>query len=1078
MRASRRVVTVVFADLVGFTSLSERLDAEDVAAIQQAYFSSARESLLRHGGIVEKYIGDAVVGSFGVVRAHDDDAEQATRAALDIVAAVERIGEESALEQSELQVRVGVNTGEVLITGGGVNDWQLTGDVVNVAARLEANARPQSVLVGAETALAVEAAMVLEPMGPIELKGKAAPVDVWQVVEPRSAPLRRTTLLGQAPATFGRESELASLLDAWRNAGSQPVNWLVTAPPGVGKTRLVSELATRVQADGGVVWSTRAAPGDGTGYGCVAELLRQSLGPATSSPDVVSETSDRLLDQGASDLRALVSAEHVRALLSGEELSVDPADLFSSWLAVLEAHGSPTPPVWVVEDLHQAGPDLLEFLRFACTGPDRSGRLLVMTSRPTGAIDERSRLGTLHALHLDPLPEHATVAMIEAILGEGTLPEADVHTLANHSRGNPLFIEELIRSWVQAGVLQPSADAGWQFSGAAQAGLLPTTVQSVYVGQLDGLAEDPHQVIHSGSIPGYTFPSTALPVLEVADAATGLQLLTELGLIVGPHEGEADPASYTYRHGLLREVAYASLSRLDRARLHLRFARWVEANKSGGEADEAVGRHLAAAYDNLPRLANDLEVGLTREALAEQAGTRLENAADLHLTSAPTRAMILLEQALALCPPDEVALGVRRRLKLGDAQRRAARLEDAMRTFALVGETAPLPAQGSALVTAALGYEDALFASRLPRTQWGAEGLQLLHRALEASPADGRRAMLLAAIGRAHIYGGDESRGRETCAAAVALAGRSGSDAALAYALLASRAGQMSPQFLKDRRETLEQAGQAARRAGDTETELEATRLQMVDALEDGDVGASDVARGDAEGLIERLRRPLYFWYPPMWRAMRALLDGDPERAAPLVLAFREEGVRWHYPGALPVHAVQALELHTQQGDAVLAVPLIRQLLPDDPPRWASVLAAALVRSGEYAEARVLLDQVLERGFEQPNDLAWTYMMALRAECAAALGDVRAAAEVTRLLGPWHGHTVLVGSGAVCLGAVSHYLGLAARTTGDLATATRHFRDAITLNATMNAEWVLKRSREELDRTLALLGSDNDRRNS
>ena len=1076
MRASRRVVTVVFADLVGFTSLSERLDAEDVAAIQQAYFSSARESLLSHGGMVEKYIGDAVVGSFGVVRAHDDDAEQATRAALDIVAAVERI--RAAYGLDDLQVRVGVNTGEVLITGGGVEEWQLTGDVVNTAARLQSLASPQSVLVGAETALAVESTMTLEPMGPTAVKGKAAPIDVWQVVAPRSAPLRRTNLLGRAPATYGREAELASLLDAWSATQGQPVNWLVTAPPGVGKSRLMNELTARVEAEGGVVWATRAAPGDGTGYSCVADLLRQSLGPVTASPDLAEEIAARLLGQGASELRAMVSTEHVRSLLSGEELDVDPADLFFSWLAVLEAHGSPTPPVWIVEDLHQAGPDLIEFLRFACAGPDRTGRLLVMTSRPTSAVDELSHLSTLQTLHLDPLTDSATVAMIEAILGAGTIPAPVVRTIAEQSRGNPLFVEELMRTWVQAGVLQPSeANAGWEFTGSAEADRLPTTVQSVYLGQLDGLPEDPHQVIHSGSIPGYTFPSTALPVLEVADAASGLQLLTELGLLVGPHEAEVDPESYTYRHGLLREVAYASLSRLDRARLHLRFARWVEANRSGGDVGEAVGRHLAAAYDNLPRLAEDLEPGLSREALAEHAGARLESAADHHLTSAPTRAMLLLEQALALGPPGDVALGVRRRLKLGDAQRRAGRLEDAMRTFARVGQDAPLPAQASALVTAALGYEDALFASRLPREQWGAEGLQLLQRALEASPADDRRAMLLAAIGRAQIYGGDEARGRETCAAAVALASRIGSDRALAYALLATRVGQMSPQLLKDRRETLELAGEAARRGDDIETELEARRLQLVDALEDGDVGASDLARRHAEGLIEQLRRPLYFWYPPMWRAMRALLDGDPERAEPLVLAFREEGVRWHYLDVLPVHAVQALELHTQQGDPARAVPLIRQRFEEDSVRWASILAAALVRCGEHAEAQELLDLTLERGFEEPRDLAWTYMMALRAECADALGDVRAAGEVTRLLGPWHGHTVLLGSGAVCLGAVSHYLGLAARTTGDLGAAAQHFRDAITLNATMNAEWVLQRSREELDRTVALLGSDNDGRN-
>ena len=159
-------------------------------------------------------------------------------------------------------------------------------------------------------------------------------------------------------------------------------------------------------------------------------------------------------------------------------------------------------------------------------------------------------------------------------------------------------------------------------------------------------------------------------------------------------------------------------------------------------------------------------------------------------------------------------------------------------------------------------------------------------------------------------------------------------------------------------------------------------------------------------------------------------------------------------------------------------MPLIRQCFEEDRARWASILAAALVRCGEHAEAQELLDVTVERGFEAPRDLAWTYMMALWAESVDALGDVRAAGEVTRLLSPWQGHTVLVGSGAVCLGAVSHYLGLAARTTGDVGAAVQHFRDAVTLNASMNAEWSLKRSREELDRTLSMLENDNDRRTS
>ena len=1094
MRASRRVVTVVFADLVGFTTLSERLDAEDVAAIQQAYFTRARESLVRHGGLVEKFIGDAVVGSFGVLRAREDDAEQAARAALGIVAAVEALAATSGLEGSGLQVRVGVNTGEVLITGDG-RDWQLTGDVVNVAARLQTAADPGRVLVGAETALAIEPAMVLQPLGPLSVKGKAGPVDAWRVVAPRPTPLRRAAALGGTSATLGREVELSALLASWAAADAPPASWLVIAPPGVGKSRLVAELATRVTAQGGVVWTTRASS-ENTGYRCVADLVRQSLGAAATGPDLVAETTDRLLAHGASELRAAVSAEHTRALLAGEELLADPDDLFASWAAVLEVHGQDTAPVWVVEDLHQAGPDLIEFLHFATAPIGRSAGLLVMTSRPTAEVEALSRDEAVRPLQLDPLPEDAAVEMIETLLGVGVLTDERVRSIATQSRGNPLFIEELFRSWVQAGVLQSSTDEGWQFAGTAHADRLPTTVQSVYLGQLDGLPEHPRQVIHSGSIPGYTFPSTALQVLEVTDADAGLQLLTELGLIVGPHEGEADPVSYTYRHGLLREVAYASLSRLDRARLHLRFARWVEQSRSGGEATEAVGRHLAAAYDNLPRLADDLEVGLSREALAAEAGARLESAAAAHLTSAPTRAALLLERSLALCPPEDSALVLRRRLMLGDAQRRAGRLEEAMRTFVLAGDLARAPAvpeaapenghetgdetgRVAALVSAALGYEDALFASRLPRDHWGEAGMRLLQSALSAHPADDARAMVTAAIGRAQIYGAaDLEGGRKTSALAVELAESSGSAAAVAYALLASRAGQMSPDRIKERRRTLELAGAAARRGGDAEAELETARLQLTDALEDGDVDTADDARIEAEGLIERLRRPLYFWYPPMWDAMRSLLDGDTARAEPLVERFREEAARWHYRDALPVHAVQALELHTQLGDPGAVLPLLRRLAEEDPSRWAAIVCAALVRGGGHlhsTEPAELMEQVLEAGLEEPRDLAWTYLMALRVECAAALGHEEAAAAAIELLTPWDGHAVVLGSGAVCLGAVSHYLGLASRTVGDLAAAADHFRSAVEMNTRMRARRAAQASRAELERTLALSADPGSR---
>ena len=1065
-RASRRVLTVLFADLVGFTSMSERLDPEDVAAIQSAYFGKASAAISRHGGLVEKFIGDAVVGSFGVLRARDDDAEQAVRAGLDIVEAVAELGIALGLEPEMLRIRVGVNTGVALIASEDAgDDWRITGDVMNVAARLQTKAQPGAVLIGADTALAVEPTMDLEPAGSIAVRGKAQPVPCWHVVRAHASTPDRTVPLRTAVPILGRDRELQLLAGSWQQAAHTPVSWLVTAPPGVGKSRLAREFADRIEAAGGQAWTTTAYPGDSSGYRCVADLLRHSLGSAADPLQVTDAVLSRLGRVGASQARAEAGAAHVGALLSGEHLETDPADLYSSWVSVLDAHPAPVAPVWIIEDLHHAGPDLMEFVRAAATHLRGPGRLLVLTTRPTAAVDELRRFTELQQLHLAPLPDTATVRMIEQLVGPDTLPASVVLDVAAGSGGNPLFVEELLRSWTLAGALQPLADGGWKFVGSPSGDGLPTSVQSVYLGQLDGLSAAPRQVVHSGSIPGHTFPSTALPVLDVPAPGRALELLTDVGLLLGPHPHGVDPVSYTYRHGLLREVAYASLTRIDRARLHQRFARWLNDTAARDDLDEAIGEHLAAAHEHMPRLAAELEGGWTREALAQEAGDRLEVAAQRHLNSAPQRAVLLLQRALGLSSSPRTVTDLRRLLVLGDAQRRSGWLKAAMRTFVQAAEVARHHEHALGQVTAALGYEEALFASRLPRSRWGSDGVRLLNEALDSldPTVEESRARLLAALGRAQIYAdATDETGYANCAAAVRLATESGSNSALAYALLSARAGQSEPHQLSERLDGLQAAMAAARRASDPETELEAARLRFRDCLEAGDIDGASGAQQRAESLIAQLGRPLYLWYPSMWAAMRALLHGELDSADPLVQRFREEGERWHYQDALRVHTVQALELHTQQGTPEASLPLLQSLLPEDPDRWTPVLATALARAENYDEAQTLLDtQARERFQRIPKDLSRTYLLALLAECADAVGDRAAAAELERLLGPWETHSVVLGSGAVCLGAVAHYAGLAARTAGDIERAATLLEASVVMNEAMGAVPAAKRSRAE-----------------
>ncbi|HUG36713.1 MAG TPA: adenylate/guanylate cyclase domain-containing protein, partial [Candidatus Limnocylindrales bacterium] len=270
----RRIVSVLFADLVGFTSLSERLDAEDIATLQDAYFASVRETIERHGGVLEKFIGDAAMAVFGTPQTRDDDAERAVRAGLALIGAVEQVGARLALEPGELQLRVGINSGEVVHATDGPDAGRVTGDTVNTAARLQAAAEPPGVQIGELTALAVRGSIELTEMGELNLKGKAEPVRAWQAHAVRPEPSRDAALGDLRAPILGRDEELARL-EAMRSG-----RITIIAPPGVGKSRLVAELAGRAATGGARVLRARARPQAGGPYEVIAQLLAAAGAPA------------------------------------------------------------------------------------------------------------------------------------------------------------------------------------------------------------------------------------------------------------------------------------------------------------------------------------------------------------------------------------------------------------------------------------------------------------------------------------------------------------------------------------------------------------------------------------------------------------------------------------------------------------------------------------------------------------------------------------------------------------------------------------------------------------------------------
>lgn len=1079
-RTERRVVSVLFADLVGFTSLAELLDPEDVALLQDRYFAGARAAVTAAGGVVEKFVGDAVMAVFGVPEVHDDDATRAVRAGLAIVGVVDSVGAGLDLPSASLRVRVGVNTGEVVVTfdEDAPGSWRLSGDTVNSAARFQSAAAPGSVLVGADTALAVAPAFVTLPAGDLSLKGKSAVVPAWRIVEARPAPSRVWALHGLHAATLGRDAELGLLDAALRRASAgRHEAILVVAPPGVGKTRLVFEFRGRARSAGSPVWAATASDQGAALYDPVARLLREALGPVAGddAAGLRRRVLDRLAASGLTGPRAELGADHTVALLAGSSapLGADAVDLWASWTAVLDAAPSGEAPVWIVEDVHLASPDLRRFLAHAVSMPYRPGRLVVLTARPTLVLaGAEASLGPVDVVNLEPLGEDDARRLVASLVGEGVLPAELEDTVAAASGGNPLFVEELLRSWVQAGALRRTERGTWELVGASDLAV-PSTVRAIYLGQLFALPQAPRTVVETGSVPGTTFPAGALPVLGVDEPGHALDFLTGSGLLAGPHADAVDLASYTYRHALLRDAAYGALPRARRTQLHARFADWVAETVPAEQAAEIVGMHLLTAYEEASPLGPSGSGGPTRAELAERASAWLERAGDLAIASAPNRAAELFSLAVQLTDPERVDDGVRRQLRFAEALRRAGRLQDAVTVFGEAGLMAEDFGDSAAcLAEAAVGYEDALFESRLPRSHWGETGIALLERALAGAEAgSGTQARLLAALGRARSYGGDLEAGARLSAEALEVARHSGDDGSVAYARMGMRASQSAPERLAERLAAAGELVEAAARAGDTECELEGSRLHFVDLLEAGDMAAADAAQRRAEEAIDALRRPLYLWYPAMWQAMRALFTGDFPAAERMVEAFREEGSRWRYRDVELVHAVQFLQLAVDLGRPERALPVIESVAGVEPERVLGVEASFYAHLGRMGEAQARLDRVGEHGFAAvPEDQSRSYVLALCADAASLLDDHAAAGRLMSLLEPWAGHNIVLGSGAVCLGSSSLFLGMAARTAGDAEGAARLLESAVAMNTAMGARPAAARAGLELACTLWELG--------
>jgi class 3 adenylate cyclase/tetratricopeptide (TPR) repeat protein len=969
-REVRKTVTVLFADVTGSTALGERLDPESFRRVMARYFEAARACLERHGGTVEKFIGDAVMAAFGVPVVHEDDALRALRAAVDLRDALGGLNEE--LEPAygvSLQLRTGVNTGEVVT---GTRERLVTGDAVNVAARLEQAAEPGEILIGEQTYRLVRGAIEAEGTAPLALKGKAEPVNAYRLLAiAEGVPLLQRHL--DAPLV-GRREELARVRSAFDDAVNTRRCRLLTVlgPPGIGKSRLARELSAVVDGQATVLTGRCLPYGEGITYWPIVEIFHEA---------------------GAEDeLEAALSA-------------ASPEEVFWSVRKALEQRARERSLALVVEDIHWAEPTLLDLIQHLGDWTRDAPVLVLCLARPELLDDRPAWSG--ESLTLEPLSEVESEELIENLLGDASLGEDARMQVRETAEGNPLFVEQLLAMLAEGG----------------DPGNVPPTIQALLEARLDALPEDERQVLECASVIGHDFEWEALGELSPNRRRPPGARLAALvrNELIRPHDLIED--TFSFRHALIRDAAYARLPKELRSELHERFARWLDGR--GDEFEEIVGYHLEQAHRWVVELGPPDERAF---GLAEQAAERLGSSARrARARGDGPAAANLFERAAALLPADD-----RRRLELlpllGRSLREAGRMEHAESVLAEAVERARTVGDEVLAADASLALVDLRLHSTSATRQEALAEVETATRIFRRHADDAGLARALALGGQLRFWSGEMAAALEDLERGARHARAAGDRhleaECLQYVLAVVYWGPTPVE-------------EALRRLADVEARVAGNRRLDVAVLNgrarleamEGRFDAARVTAARAAARAEGGREVERYSHVSTAAGMIELLAGDPAAAErelrPACERLEDMGELGYLSSAVPL----LLEALYRQGRDEEALQLSerwrpdRLTVPEDMDAqvgWRSVRAKLLARQGDIGEAEALAREAtalaagtedLELRAKAVTDLAEVLRLAGRAqESTAALqealhlherkGNVSAAAELrARLAG-------------------------------------------------------------------------------
>ena len=673
-RKERKFATALFADLVGSTTLAEQEDPEVVQSVVGRTFDRLAEEVTRYEGLLEKFMGDAILAVFGIPRTHEDDAERAVRAALEMQAVLSELNRGFAAEgKPMLAMRIGIEAGEVLVDverASGPRDRMLTGDAVNTAARLQTAAEPSQIVVGAGIYASTKDVIEYAELEPLVLKGKAEAVPAWRALRIKAHTRGERPRLGLEAQLVGRDEELVVLKQTLRRVETEGRPALVTivGPAGVGKSRLVAELEHYVEGLPQVVYWRRGrclAYGN-TSYSAFADAIKAQCEIfEDDSAEVAAKKADAAVrelfgdESVAPQIRALVGAVEPRAM--------SREDLFEAWRRFLERLAARYPLVLVLDDVHWADEGLLDLIEHVADWAQ--GPIMVVAAARPELFETRTTWGggkrNAASIYLDPLSEDEGGAMLDDLLSGPIAPELK-RSIVERSEGNPLYVEEIVRKLIDDGVLRATEASKWEVARPVADVELPRSIQGLIAARLDGLPDDEKAVLQDAAVVGRVFWVGAVAELtgkSIGDIRDALGRLRVKELVL-PHEPSSfsDEHEYSFRHNLIRDGAYDSLPKTLRADLHAGVARWAE-RQAGDRADEIaelIASHLVEALAYLAELGEGGKQSdeLRREALrwARAAAVRTSALWQRAESARWFREAERLEDALGLAPSERVEL--------------------------------------------------------------------------------------------------------------------------------------------------------------------------------------------------------------------------------------------------------------------------------------------------------------------------------------------------------------------------------------------------------------------------------------